>query len=127
MRRFSSCCSPRLLAGIRMGCATCLEVPTRQIILQQDRLQAAVMDKNANKVLLSLKTNERRGSKPRCHFLTMGPPEKVAHRLTSLAAPYAAISPDDRWMPDGFVDVEEAQLHRAPRLLDPALSNALRS
>ncbi len=72
-----------------------------------------------------LKPRERRGSKPRCHLLTHGSPEAVAERLTALAAPFASVGPTDRWMPQGFSDVEEAQLHKAPRLLPPALSACL--
>ena len=37
------------------------------------------------------------------------------------------MSPADRWMPEGFSAPEEAQLHRAPRLLTPELSAVLRS
>ena len=69
--------------------------------------------------------NARRGSKPRCHFLTHGPAPEVAARLTALAAPFAVISAGDCWMPDGFIDVEEAQLHRAARLLDPVICASL--
>lgn len=65
-----------------------------------------------------LKPKERRGSKPRCHFLTHGTAEDVAKRLTALIAPSGHVTADDRWMPQGFVHREEAQLHKAPRLLD---------
>jgi len=64
-----------------------------------------------------LPRNARRGSKPRCHGLTHGAPEPVAARLTQLIAPFGAVSPDDHWMPQGFDDHEEAQLHSANRLL----------
>jgi hypothetical protein len=73
-----------------------------------------------NDLILRLKPKERRGSKPRCHLLTHGSAQEVARRLTALAAPFAFVSADDRWMPQGFVDTEEAQLHKASRLLDPA-------
>lgn len=72
-----------------------------------------------------LKPKERRGSKPRCHLLTHGATEAVARRLTALVSAFAVVSPNDRWMPRGFVDLEEAQLHKAPRLLPPALSARL--
>lgn len=75
--------------------------------------------------LQRLRPKERRGSKPRCHLLTHGAPEAVAKRLTLLVAPLAVVSPDDRWMPQGFEHIEEAQLHRAPRLLPPALGARL--
>jgi hypothetical protein len=56
------------------------------------------------------KPKERRGSKPRCHLLTHGPPQTVAARLTALVAPFASIAPTDRWMPEGFEHTEEAAL-----------------
>ncbi len=69
-------------------------------------------------LLLRLKMKQRRGSKPRCHWLTQGRADEVAARLSTLAAPWATVSPADRWMPEGFEVREEAQLHQAPRLLD---------
>jgi hypothetical protein len=72
-----------------------------------------------------LKPKERRGSKPRCHLLTHGTPDAVAARLTALVSPFASVAPSDRWMPQGFADLEEAQLHKAPRLLAPAISARL--
>ena len=69
----------------------------------------------------------RRGSKPRCHLLTHGPADDVAARLSALAAPFATISSSDRWMPQGFADLEECQLHRAPRLIDQSVGDELRS
>lgn len=62
----------------------------------------------------------QRGSKPRCHLLTHGSPEAVAARLTALAAPFAVVSPGDRWMPRGFEDLAEPQLDKAPQLLGDA-------
>ncbi len=78
-----------------------------------------------SELLESLKPRERRGSKPRCHFLAHGSAEEIAARLTSVAAPFARVSAVDRWMPKGFDETEEAQLHRAPRLLDPKLGTQL--
>ena len=74
-----------------------------------------------------LAPRERRGSKPRCHYLTHGPDEVVAARLTALAAPFAIVSAEDRWMPQGFRDRREAQLHKAASLLDPSLGDQLKS
>lgn len=71
-----------------------------------------------NSLLLSLKPNQRKGSKPRCHLLTRGTPEQVAERLTKLIAPWGLVSATDKWMPLGFDDTKEAQLHNAQRLLD---------
>lgn len=76
-------------------------------------------------LLEPLKPKERRGSKPRCHLVTHGAPDGVAARLTELVAPFASVSVSHRWMPQGFANLEEAQLHKAPRLLPPALSRRL--
>lgn len=77
-------------------------------------------------MLNSLDPKGRRGSKLRCHLLTHGTPAEVAPRLDELAGRFAAVTPDDRWMPQGFDELEEAQLDRAPRLLDPELGSELR-
>ncbi len=76
-------------------------------------------------LLLRLKPKERRGSKPRCHLLTHGSADEVAARLTSLATSFARVSAGDRWMPQGFDEPEEAELNRAPRLLDPGIGAQL--
>jgi len=76
-------------------------------------------------LLERLDPKARRGSKPRCHLLTHGSSDEVAARLTSLVTPFAEVSRDDCWMPQGFADIEEAQLHKAPRLLDPRISAQL--
>jgi hypothetical protein len=68
----------------------------------------------------TLRPNQRRGSKPRCHFLTHGNRDHVAGRLTSLIAPYGLVSEADYWMPSGFADTEEAELHKAERLIPSA-------
>ena len=68
-------------------------------------------------LLEKLRRKQRKGSKPRCHWLTHGAPEQVASRLNALAEPWGFVSADDHWMPEGFDQIEEAQLHQAPRLL----------
>lgn len=73
-----------------------------------------------------LKPNQRRGSKPRCHVLTHGSPEDVAARLTSIVAPFATVAPNDRWMPEGFDQTDEATLPEAERLLSSNLRLELR-
>jgi hypothetical protein len=78
-----------------------------------------------NTLLERLRPDQRRGSKPRCHLLTHGTPDAVAARLTALAAPFASVAPSDRWMPQGFAEREEAQLHKAPRLLSRSLNARL--
>lgn len=80
-----------------------------------------------SKLLDRLLTNQQRGSKPRCHLLTHGPADEVAQRLTDLIAPFGEVLPTDKWMPQGFDDVEEAQLHHAPRLLPSDLGQELLS
>lgn len=74
-----------------------------------------------------LKANEQRGSKPRCHLLTHGRREEVAEALTRLIDPFGEVAPDDRWMPQGFDHVEEAQLHTSTGLLSLSLSDALKA
>ena len=71
-----------------------------------------------NNFLQNLKLNQRTGSKPRCHLLTHGTAEQVAERLTKLIAPRGLVTAADNWMPQGFKDVKEAQLHNAEVLLD---------
>lgn len=71
-----------------------------------------------NELIEQLKLKERRGSKPRCHLLTHGTANEVAARLSALVAPYASVSAEDSWMPVGFDEVQEAELNKAPRLLN---------
>lgn len=78
-----------------------------------------------NDLLDRLPVLARRGSKPRCHVMTHGTASEVAARLAELACPWATVSSTDRWMPQGFVMPEEAQLNHAPRLLKPELSHQL--
>ncbi len=72
-----------------------------------------------------LKRNEQRGSKPRCHLVTQGSAQEVAAKLTSLCAPFASVSPSDTWMPRGFDELRECQLHRRSVVLDNDLCDAL--
>lgn len=67
----------------------------------------------------------RRGSKPRCHALTHGADAEVASRLSKLCGGWASVSVEDAWMPVGFEQRAEAQLHNATRLLDPKISRLL--
>lgn len=67
--------------------------------------------------LLKLHPKERRGSKPRCHWLTHGSVDQVAARLTSMAAPWVCVSNQDHWMPQGFLNKAEPQLHLPTPLL----------
>lgn len=76
-------------------------------------------------LFLRLKPKERRGSKPRCHLLTHGSPEKVAAQLTSLIEPWGKVDITDRWMPQGFMHITEAQLGRGDNMLDAARGKAL--
>lgn len=74
-------------------------------------------DSRMKDLLLCLKPNQRKGSKPRCHWLTHGTRKQVAKRLTKLTSPWGIVSENDYWMPEGFCDIEEAQLHKATKLL----------
>ena len=76
-------------------------------------------------LLLCLKPNQRKGSKPRCHRFTHGTREQVARRLTKLIRPWGTVSADDCWMPEGFCQIEEAQLHKATKLLPQEQCNIL--
>ena len=76
-------------------------------------------------LLNKLRPKQRKGSKARCHWLTHGEHGQVASRLNALVEPWGSVSTDDHWMPEGFDQVEEAQLHRAHRLLLPQDCEAL--
>jgi hypothetical protein len=67
----------------------------------------------ASDLLRHLRSNEQRGSKPRCHFLTDGSKGEVARRLTALISSRTQIIAADHRMPAGFDATEEAQLDRA--------------
>ena len=67
--------------------------------------------------LQKLGSKARRGSKPRCHWLTHGTREQAAKRLTELIEPYGKVSANDHWMPQGFCAIQEAQLDKACELL----------
>ena len=77
-------------------------------------------------LLQRLLPNARRGSKPHCHFLTHEVPHVTATRLTELAAPFASVTDDDCWLPLGFEDCREAQLHKTSKLLPPDVAGTLR-
>jgi hypothetical protein len=49
--------------------------------------------------------------------LTNGPPDQVADRLNDLMSDVGLVKSTDHWMPQGFNDIREAQLHKAPHLL----------
>lgn len=78
-----------------------------------------------NELLMKLGDKQRKGSKPRCHWMTHGSKAQVAARLTRLIAPHGTVCEDDAWMPEGFENTEEAQLHKATRLLDKSLCGKL--
>lgn len=65
-----------------------------------------------NLVEEKLTSRAQGGSKPRCHRITQGTRDVVADRLTTLIHNWGAVSRDDTWMPVGFEDTTEAQLHR---------------
>jgi hypothetical protein len=75
-----------------------------------------------------LKERQQTGSKVRCHLLTHGTKGEVAQRLTGLIEPFGEVLTTDFWMPEGFAECEEAQLHTAERIIpDPKLRASLLS
>jgi len=65
-----------------------------------------------------LRKTQQRGSKPRCHLLTSGTRVEIAERLTSLIKPWGeVVGAGCCWMPCGFEDCEEAQLHKAEKII----------
>ena len=61
----------------------------------------------------------------RCLVLTCLSREHVAHALTQLVRPFASVSPEDRWMPDGFLRPDEAKLGETLGFLSPAMREQL--
>ena len=78
-----------------------------------------------NDLISRLPRNRRRGSKPRCHLLTHGSRDIVATSLTALISPWGQVRPSDFWMPDGFDNINEAQLHMASQLVNTNISKKL--
>ena len=76
-------------------------------------------------LLERLKPTARRGSKPRCHWLTHGPHDAVAARLADLVAPFASVASRDDWMPEGFAHTAEPQLGYADQFLTAGRRAAL--
>jgi hypothetical protein len=75
------------------------------------------MSSSVNQRIAELKPNQQRGSKPRCHLMTHGSRPKVAARLSSLIAPFGTIQQSDCWLPDGFDNMDEAQLGKCEQLI----------
>ena len=110
-----------------MKTATFQSLPKMTLAFNQDndQLSDSVLNRAKaeggvpmNNLLQSLNPKHRTGSKPRCHLLTHGTREQVAGRLTKLIAPWGSVAAADNWMPQGFDNVTEAQLHNAESLLD---------
>jgi|ERR1035437_584318 hypothetical protein len=75
-----------------------------------------------------LEKNQQTGSKPRWHLFTSGTKDAVARRLTALIESWGEVLPTDAWMPDGFTQCEEAELHKAERIIpDLKLLNSLKN
>ncbi len=68
----------------------------------------------------------QRGSKPRCHLFTDGSRAEVAARLTTLVKPYGSVSSNHHWIPAGFDDVDEMQLHKPNALIPYETSRKLK-
>ena len=72
-----------------------------------------------------LDDRSQRGSKPRCHLFTDGMRAEVAGRLTALVRPYGTVLQTDHWMPEGFDNIEEVQLHKPNDLISKEMSRKL--
>lgn len=81
--------------------------------------------KKIRNLIARLPPKAQRGSKPRCHLLTHGTRVEVARRLTALMGAWGSVSTTDCWLPEGFEDLNEAELPHAPELLSPRVRNAL--
>lgn len=79
-----------------------------------------------SELLEKLGSKQRKGSKPRCHWMTHGTRKQVAARLTKLIGPWGTVSTDDHWMPGGFDQISEAELHKTPKLLTNSHCERLR-
>jgi len=65
-----------------------------------------------------LRRTQQKGSKPRCHLLTYGTRQEIARRLSSLIEPWGEVLAEGSWwMPNGFADCEEAQLHTSEKII----------
>jgi len=53
-----------------------------------------------------------KGSRLRCLKITQGTRAEVAERLTALIASYGTVSENDIWMPNGFTNINEAELDK---------------
>lgn len=65
-----------------------------------------------------LKESDMKGSRARCLILTSMPRTEVADFLNRLVSPYADVGPDDVWMPNGFIEPDEAKLGETSTFLD---------
>ena len=72
-----------------------------------------------------LDDRSQRGSKPRCHLFTDGTRAEVAGRLTALVRPFGSVARTHNWLPVGFNDVEEVQLHKPNALIGNETSREL--
>jgi hypothetical protein len=73
-----------------------------------------------------LREKQQTGSKVRCHLLTHGTKGEVAQRLTTLIEPFGEVLATDSWMPEGFAQCDEAQLHTSERIIpDPKIRASL--
>src|SRR5439155_20733876 len=73
-----------------------------------------------------LKEKQQTGSKVPCPLLTCGTKAEVAGRLTTLIKDFGEVRATDSWMPDGFNQCDEAQVHTAERIIpDPELRASL--
>jgi len=58
----------------------------------------------------ALKVRDLRGSRLRCLMLTTMAREQVTAVLNDLVSPIAVVTPEDHWMPEGFMRPAEPRL-----------------
>lgn len=69
---------------------------------------------------VTFQKKDLKGSRLRCLMLTSLPRKKVAHYLTELIRPHGTVEHEtDCWMPQGFLQPDEARLGETERFLKP--------
>jgi hypothetical protein len=69
-------------------------------------------------LLKELGPKDSRGSKARCHLFTHGERADVARFLERLTNGVAQVAATDLWMPSGFAQKAEVELHKRNELID---------
>jgi hypothetical protein len=74
---------------------------------------------------ITFREREFKGSRLRCLLLTSQSDTEVAGVLTSLVAPHASVTPEDRWAPRGLREPDEGKLGETPGFLPEGGPDAL--